>query len=228
MIGRREEVRALRLLVAEDEERMAAALERGLTHAGFTVDVAADGSRALELATSVGYDAIVLDIMLPSMSGYEVTRQLRARGVWTPILLASAKDGEYDQADGLDLGADDYLTKPFSFVVLLARLRALLRRGSRPRPPLIEVGALAFDPSSRVFAVAGSPLDLTARESAMLEYLMRQHPRAVTKTELLEHVWPDAATDPNAVEVYAGYLRRKLGRAALQTVRGVGYRLRPP
>jgi DNA-binding response OmpR family regulator len=218
----------LRVLVAEDEQRMAAALERGLTHAGFTVDVAGDGSRALELATTVSYDAIVLDIMLPALSGYEVTRQLRARGVWTPILLASAKDGEYDQADGLDLGADDYITKPFSFVVLLARLRALLRRGSRPGPPLVEIGALTFDPASRLFAIAGDPLDLTARESAMLEYLMRQHPRAVTKAELLEHVWPDASTDQNAVEVYAGYLRRKVGRTALQTVRGVGYRLRPP
>jgi DNA-binding response OmpR family regulator len=228
MIGRREEVRTLRLLVAEDEQRMAAALERGLTHAGFTVDVAADGSRALELATTVPYDAIVLDIMLPSLSGYEVTRQLRARGVWTPILLASAKDGEYDQADGLDLGADDYLTKPFSFVVLLARLRALLRRGARPGPPLLEIGTLMFDPASRVFAIAGDPLDLTARESSMLEYLVRHHPRAVTKAELLEHVWPDANTDQNAVEVYAGYLRRKLGRNAVQTVRGVGYRLRPP
>lgn len=218
----------MRLLVAEDEQRMAAALERGLTHAGFTVDVAADGSRALELATTVGYDAIVLDIMLPSMSGYEVTRQLRARGVWTPILLASAKDGEYDQADGLDLGADDYLTKPFSFVVLLARLRALLRRGSAPRPSLLQVGELSFDPASRDFALSGESLDLTARESAMLEYLMRQHPRAVTKAELLEHVWPGADTDKNAVEVYAGYLRRKLGRSVLQTVRGVGYRLRSP
>jgi len=221
-------MRTLRLLVAEDEQRMAAALERGLTHAGFTVDVAIDGSRALELATAVDYDAIVLDIMLPSLSGYEVTRQLRARGVWTPILLASAKDGEYDQADGLDLGADDYITKPFSFVVLLARLRALLRRGARPGPPLVEIGALTFDPASRVFAIAGDPLDLTARESAMLEYLMRQHPRAVTKAELLEHVWPGTGTDQNAVEVYAGYLRRKLGRTALQTVRGVGYRLRSP
>lgn len=218
----------MRLLVAEDEQRMAAALERGLTHAGFTVDVAADGSRALELATTVGYDAIVLDIMLPSMSGYEVTRQLRARGVWTPILLASAKDGEYDQADGLDLGADDYLTKPFSFVVLLARLRALLRRGSAPRPSLLQVGEMSFDPASRDFALSGESLDLTARESAMLEYLMRQHPRAVTKAELLEHVWPGADTDKNAVEVYAGYLRRKLGRSVLQTVRGVGYRLRSP
>ncbi len=218
----------MRLLVAEDEHRLAAALERGLTHAGFTVDVAADGATALELASRVTYDAIVLDIMLPKLSGYEITRRLRERGIWTPILLASAKDGEYDQADGLDLGADDYLTKPYSFVVLLARLRALLRRGGRPRPALVEVGSLAFDPASRIFTMDGEPVDLTARESAMLEYLMRQHPRTVPKAELLEHVWPGSGTDKNAVEVYAGYLRRKLGRAMLQTVRGSGYRLRPP
>ena len=139
--------------------------------------------------------------------------------------ISSAKDGEYDQADGLDLGADDYLTKPYSFIVLLARLRALLRRGAQqPRPPLVEVGNLTLDPATRVFTAAGEILDLTARESAMLEYLMRHHPRTVTKAELLEHVWPDAGTDQNAVEVYAGYLRRKVGRTVLQTVRGSGYR----
>jgi DNA-binding response OmpR family regulator len=216
------------VLVAEDEQRLAAALSRGLTHAGFTVDLAEDGSRAFKLATTVSYDAIVLDIMLPRLSGYEITKQLRLRGIWTPILLASAKDGEYDQADGLDLGADDYLTKPYSFVVLLAKLRALLRRGSPHRPALLECGALSFDPASRAVTVFGEPIDLTSRESAMLEYLMRNSTRTVTKAELLEHVWPDASTDQNAVEVYAGYLRRKLGRSVLRTVRGSGYRLRPP
>jgi DNA-binding response OmpR family regulator len=215
-------------LVAEDEQRLAAALARGLTHAGFTVDLAEDGSRAFELASTVSYDAIVLDIMLPRLSGYEITKQLRLRGIWTPILLASAKDGEYDQADGLDLGADDYLTKPYSFVVLLAKLRALLRRGSPHRPALLECGALSFDPASRAVTLFGEPIDLTSRESAMLEYLMRNSTRTVTKAELLEHVWPDANTDQNAVEVYAGYLRRKLGRSVLRTVRGSGYRLRPP
>jgi two-component system, OmpR family, response regulator len=218
----------VRVLVAEDEQRLAAALARGLTHAGFTVDLAEDGSRAFELATTVSYDAIVLDIMLPRLSGYEITKQLRLRGIWTPILLASAKDGEYDQADGLDLGADDYLTKPYSFVVLLAKLRALLRRGSPHRPALLECGALSFDPASRAVTLFGDAVDLTSRESAMLEYLMRNSTRTVTKTELLEHVWPDANTDQNAVEVYAGYLRRKLGRSVLRTVRGSGYRLRPP
>jgi two-component system, OmpR family, response regulator len=216
----------MRLLIVEDEHRMAAAMQRGLTHAGFTVDIAGDGIRGLELATAVGYDVIVLDVMLPGLSGYEVTRQLRARKVWTPILLASAKDGDYDQADGLDLGADDYLTKPFSFVVLLARIRALMRRGAQPRPVLLTVANLTLDPAARTVSKGEQLIDLTTREFAMLEYLMRQHPRPVNKAELLEHVWHDAATDPNAVEVYAGYLRRKLGREAVQTVRGAGYRLR--
>jgi DNA-binding response OmpR family regulator len=218
----------VRVLVAEDEERLAAALARGLTHAGFTVDVAHDGAAVLQLATSVGYDAILLDIMLPNLSGYEITRRLRSAGIWTPILMASAKDGEYDQADGLDLGADDYITKPYSFVVLLARLRALLRRGTRPRPTLLSCGELSFDPVTRAFQLRGEPIDLTARESAMLEYLIRHNTRTVTKSELLEHVWPGTTTAPNAVEVYAGYLRRKLGHHALQTVRGAGYRLCPP
>jgi two-component system OmpR family response regulator len=216
---------AVRLLIVEDEQRMAAALQRGLVHAGFTVDIATDGVQGLELARTVEYDAIVLDVMLPRLSGYEVTRQLRALGIWTPILLASAKDGDYDQADGLDLGADDYLTKPFAFVVLLARLRALLRRGARPRPSVLAVGRLSLDPAARSLTCDGAAVELTAREFSMLEYLMRNHGRVVTKTELLQHVWSDAATDPNAVEVYAGYLRRKLGRDVLETVRGVGYRL---
>ncbi len=215
----------MRLLVVEDEQRMASAMQRGLVHAGFTVDIATDGVRGLELARTLDYDAIVLDVMLPRLSGYEVTRQLRALGIWTPILLASAKDGDYDQADGLDLGADDYLTKPFAFVVLLARIRALLRRGARPRPSILIVGRLTLDPAARAVTAAGTPIELTAREFAMLEYLMRNHGRVVTKTELLRHVWSDSATDPNAVEVYAGYLRRKLGRDVLETVRGAGYRL---
>jgi DNA-binding response OmpR family regulator len=217
----------MRLLIVEDEHRMAAAMQRGLVHAGFTVDVAGDGISGLEMATAVGYDVIVLDVMLPGLSGYEVTRQLRAREIWTPILLASAKDGDYDQADGLDLGADDYLTKPFSFVVLLARIRALLRRGaSGPRPAVLAVAGLTLDPAARTVRKDDEQIDLTAREFAMLEYLMRQHPLPVTKVELLEHVWSDATTEANAVEVYAGYLRRKLGRDVVQTVRGAGYRLR--
>jgi two-component system OmpR family response regulator len=219
---------AVRLLVVEDEQRMAAALQRGLTHAGFTVDVAADGVHALELATSVKYDAIVLDIMLPRLSGYEVTKRLRAQGVWTPILITSAKDGDYDQADGLDLGADDYLTKPYSFVVLLARLRALLRRGGAPRPAVMSAGSLRLDPARRELTIAAEPVELTAKEFAMLEYLLRHQDRAVSKAELLEHVWADPDTAGNAVEVYAGYLRKKLGRNVIVTVRGIGYRLNPP
>jgi two-component system, OmpR family, response regulator len=216
----------VRLLLVEDEQRMAAAMQRGLVHAGFTVDIAHDGVRGLQMACEVSYDAIVLDVMLPGLSGYEVTKRLRARGVWTPILLASAKDGEYDQADGLDLGADDYLTKPFSFVVLLARLRALLRRSADPRPVTLVVGSLELDPASRTVAVEGLAVDLTAREFAMLEYLMRHPGAVVTKAELLAHVWDTPEVDQNAVEVYAGYLRRKLGRQHLETVRGAGYRLR--
>jgi DNA-binding response OmpR family regulator len=217
----------MRLLIVEDEHRMAAAMQRGLVHAGFTVDVAGDGVSGLEMATSLSYDVIVLDVMLPGLSGYEVTRRLRARQVWTPILLASAKDGDYDQADGLDLGADDYLTKPFSFVVLLARIRALLRRGaSGPRPAVLVAAGLTLDPAARTVHQGEEAVDLTAREFAMLEYLMRQHPLPVAKAELLEHVWRDATTEANAVEVYAGYLRRKLGRDVVETVRGAGYRLR--
>ncbi|HEY0868938.1 MAG TPA: response regulator transcription factor, partial [Acidothermaceae bacterium] len=158
----------MRLLIVEDEHRMAAAMQRGLVHAGFTVDVAGDGIRRLEMATAVGYDVIVLDVMLPGLSGYEVTRQLRAREIWTPILLASAKDGDYDQADGLDLGADDYLTKPFSFVVLLARIRALLRRGAvGPRPSVLVAGGLTLDPAARTVVKDDEAIDLTAREFAM-------------------------------------------------------------
>jgi two-component system, OmpR family, response regulator len=216
----------MRLLLVEDEQRMAAAMQRGLVHAGFTVDVASDGVRGFAMASEGAYDAIVLDVMLPGLSGYEVTKRLRAKGIWTPILLASAKDGEYDQADGLDLGADDYLTKPFSFVVLLARLRALLRRSAEPRPVTLVVGALELDPAARTVTVEGAQVDLTAREYAMLDYLMRRPGMVVTKAELLAHVWDDTEIDPNAVEVYAGYLRRKIGRERLSTVRGAGYRLR--
>jgi DNA-binding response OmpR family regulator len=207
---------------------MAAALQRGLTHAGFTVDLAGDGNAALEAASTVQYDAIVLDIMLPGLSGYEVTRRLRARRIWTPILITSAKDGDYDQADGLDLGADDYLTKPYSFVVLLARLRALLRRGAIPRPAVLAAGSIRLDPAARSLTVRDEPVELTGKEFAMLEYLVRHHGRAVSKAELLEHVWADPDTAGNVVEVYAGYLRKKIGRDVIVTVRGAGYRLDPP
>ncbi len=218
----------MRLLVVEDEQRMAAALAKGFGHAGFEVDVAHDGGSALRRALETSYDAILLDIMLPVLSGYEVIRRLRAKQVWTPILVLSAKDGENDEADGLDLGADDYVTKPVAFVVLLAHLRALLRRGvTTARPTVLTAGDLQLDPVGHTVTRAGTPVDLTSREFAMLEYLMRRRGRVVSKTELLEHVFSNPGTEANAVEVYAGYLRRKLGRESVQTVRGVGYRLHP-
>jgi two-component system, OmpR family, response regulator len=218
----------VRLLVVEDETRLASALQRGLQAEGFAVDLAGDGPSGLELARHGGYDAMILDIMLPGLSGYRIVQALRAERNWVPVLMLSAKDGEYDQADGLDCGADDYLTKPFSYVVLLARLRALLRRGAPERPSVLQVGDLTLDPARRRVAHAGEEITLTAREYALLEYLMRRPGEVVSKTELLDHVW-DASIDtaPNAVEVYVGYLRRKLGRDSLETVRGAGYRLRP-
>ena len=218
----------MRLLVVEDEARLAAALQRGLQAEGFAVDVTGDGLDGLEMARHGGYDAMVLDVMLPRLSGYRIVRQLRAEQHWLPVLMLSAKDGEYDQADGLDCGADDYLTKPFSYVVLLARLRALLRRGVPERPAVLVYGDVELDPARRRVTVAGAEVVLTAREFTLLEYLLRRAGEVVSKTELLDHVW-DAALDtaPNAVEVYIGYLRRKIGRERLETVRGAGYRLDP-
>jgi DNA-binding response OmpR family regulator len=220
----------VRVLVVEDERRLASAVRRGLTAEGFVVDVAHDGVDGLHLAREGEYDAVVLDLMLPGLSGYQVCERLRAERNWVPVLILSAKDGEYDQADGLDLGADDYMTKPFSYVVLAARLRALLRRGARPRPAVLVAGELHLDPGARTVRRADADIDLTAREFALLEYLMRRAGQVVSKAELLEHVWdPDSVTDMNVVEVYAGYLRRKIdapfSKNALQTVRGAGYRL---
>ncbi len=216
----------VRLLVVEDETRLAAALRRGLSAEGFAVDVAATGPAGLDAARHGEYDAMILDVMLPGLSGYEVVRRLRAEQRWLPVLMLSAKDGEYDQADGLDCGADDYLTKPFSYVVLLARLRALLRRGAPRRPTVLTVGDLRLDPARRRVTRADAEVVLTSREYALLDYLMRRPGEVVSKTELLDHVW-DASVDtaPNAVEVYVGYLRRKIGRERLETVRGAGYRL---
>ncbi|MCI4065097.1 response regulator transcription factor [Micromonospora sp. R77] len=216
----------MRLLVVEDESRLAAALQRGLQAEGFAVDVAATGPAGLDAARHGGYDAMVLDVMLPGLSGYEVVRRLRAEEHWLPVLMLSAKDGEYDQADGLDCGADDYLTKPFSYVVLLARLRALLRRGAPERPTVLAVGDLRLDPARRRVTRADAEVALTTREYALLDYLMRRPGQVISKIELLDHVW-DAGLDtaPNAVEVYVGYLRRKIGRDRLETVRGAGYRL---
>ena len=219
---------AMRLLVVEDEARLAHALRRGLTSDGFTVDLAGDGVTGLERARHGDFDAVVLDVMLPGLSGYRVVRALRAEGHWLPVLMLSAKDGEHDQADGLDCGADDYLTKPFSFVVLLARLRALLRRTPAVRPSVLSAGDVRLDPASHEVTVGDEPVSLTPREYGLLEYLLRRPGRVVTKVEILDHVWDQAAdVNPNAVEVYVGYLRRKLGRRLVDTVRGVGYRLEP-
>jgi DNA-binding response OmpR family regulator len=220
----------MRVLVVEDEPRLARALQRGLVAEGYAVDLAADGLTGLEAARHEGYDAVVLDIMLPGLSGYRIVGTLRAEGNWVPVLMLSAKDGEYDQADGLDAGADDYLTKPFSFVVLLAKLRAVLRRGAPERPAVLTAGTLSLDPATRRVSRDGDDIALTTREFALLEYLMRHRDEVVTKTELLDHVWDAGAdTDPNVVEVYVGYLRRKIdqpyNQRSLQTVRGAGYRL---
>ena len=220
----------MRVLVVEDERRLAAAVRRGLSAEGFAVDVAYDGEDGLHSAREGDYDAVVLDLMLPKISGYRVCQQLRAEKNWVPILILSAKDGEYDQADGLDLGADDYLTKPFSYVVLAARLRALLRRGAVPRPAELLAGDLSLDPASRQVRRGQTEIALTAREFSLLEYLIRRAGQVVSKSQLLEHVWDTYdSVDLNVVEVYAGYLRRKIdtpfGRQALQTVRGAGYRL---
>ncbi len=216
----------MRLLLVDDEPRLTNALSRGLGADGFAVDVAADGQQALELAQAVDYDAVLLDLMLPRLSGYDVLRRLRARGDWTPVLVLSAKDGEHDLADALDLGADDYLVKPFSYVVLLARLRAMVRRGREPRPAVLRSGRLELDPATRSVSLAGAPVALSPREFRLLEHLMRREGASVTKTELLEHVF-DVGADggPNLVEVYVGYLRRKLGRDAILTVPGNGYRV---
>jgi two-component system OmpR family response regulator len=223
----------MRVLVIEDEVSLAETIRDGLGREGFTVDLVHDGVDGLWSATESPhgrYDVIVLDIMLPKLSGYEVCRQLRARGVWTPVLMLTAKDGEYDQADALDLGADDYLTKPFSFVVLIAHLRALVRRGAPERPVVLAAGDLTLDPSERRVARASTQIPLTPREFALLEFLLRHRGDAVTKTAIIENVWDaNFSGDPNIVEVYVGYLRKKIdhpfGRTAIETVRGAGYRL---
>jgi DNA-binding response OmpR family regulator len=220
----------VRVLVVEDEVRLAEALQVGLQAEGFTADVAHDGEQGLHLATERAYDAVVLDVMLPRLNGYRVCQRLRAAGNWVPVLMLSAKDGEYDQAEGLDVGADDYMVKPFSYVVLVARLRALIRRGAPARPAVLLAGDLHLDPAKHEVRRGDQPVELTPREFALLEYLMRRRDEVVGKQDILEHVW-DAHYDgdPNVVEVYVGYLRRKIdipfGRHSLQTIRGAGYRL---
>ncbi|WP_328331505.1 MULTISPECIES: response regulator transcription factor [unclassified Streptomyces] len=217
----------MRLLIVEDEKRLAVSLARGLTAEGYAVDVAHDGLEGLHLASEGPYDLVVLDIMLPGMNGYRVCAALRAAGHDVPILMLTAKDGEYDEAEGLDTGADDYLTKPFSYVVLVARIRALLRRRAAGRPsPVLTAGSLSVDTATRRVHRAGAEVTLTAKEFAVLEQLVVRQGEVVGKPEILEHVWDFAYEgDPNIVEVYVSALRRKLGADLIQTVRGAGYRL---
>jgi DNA-binding response OmpR family regulator len=228
----------VRVLVVDDEVRFALSVQRGLRAEGFDVDVAHDGERGLDLARTGGYDAVVLDVMLPRLSGYRVVERLRAEGRDVPVLMVSAKDGEYDQADGLDLGADGYLVKPFAWVVFLAQLRAVARRGAAagspgPAPAQdLVTGDLVLRPATRTASRDGTEIALTAREFALLEHLAAAGGRVVSKAELLASVWGGQAhDDPNVVEVYVGYLRRKIdqpfGRHSLVTVRGAGYRLVP-
>ena len=220
----------MRLLVVEDEKRLAGALKRGLENEGFAVDIALDGPQGEWLAGENRYDAIVMDIMLPGLNGYQLCARLRERGNWSPILMLTAKDGEYDEAEALDTGADDFLSKPFSFVVLVARLRALLRRGAAQRPAVLRCGDLSVDPASRRCLRGAVEIDLTAREFAVLEYLMRRAGEVVTKSDILDHVWDFGFDgDPNVVEVHMSALRRKIdrpfGTQTVETLRGSGYRL---
>ena len=223
----------VRVLVVEDEVRLAEFIQEGLNAEGFDVEVTHDGLDGLWRARERPYDAIVLDILLPGMNGYKVCRTLREEGVWTPILMLTAKTGEYDEAEALDTGADDFLSKPFSFVVLAARLRALARRGATPRSPELVAGDLTLDPARHTCRRGDVPVELTRREFALLEALVRHAGDNVAKARLLSEVWGDDFDgDDNVVEVYVRYLRRKIdepfGRRSLQTVRSIsGYRLDP-
>lgn len=229
-LGSRSYAAEVRILVVEDERRLSQLLKGGLTREGFAVDLAHDGRDGLWMATEHSYDVIVLDVMLPSLHGYGVCAELREAGNWTPILMLTAKDGEYDEAEALDTGADDYLTKPFSYVVLLARLRALARRGVRERPAVLTVGDLRIDPAGLTCARGDTQIALTPKEFAVLHCLARHAGEVVTKAELLSRAWDFAYDgDSNVVEVYISALRRKIdrpfGRTTLVTVRGAGYRL---
>ncbi|MGW4640706.1 response regulator transcription factor [Sphaerisporangium sp. NPDC004334] len=220
----------MRVLLVEDERRLAALVKNGLANEGFAVDVAHDGPEGLWMAAENAYDAIVLDVMLPRLNGYAVCRRLRDGGDWTPIMMLTAKDGEYDEAEALDNGADDFLSKPFSYVVLLARLRALVRRGGRERPVALTVGDLVVDPAGMRCSRAGVDIALTPKEFAVLHGLARRPGEVVSKAELLRQAWDFAYEgDPSIVEVYISALRRKIdtpfGRSSLVTVRGAGYRL---
>lgn len=219
------------MLVVEDEALIARALRIGLEADGYAVDVADRGDDGLWRATEQSYDAIVLDLMLPGMNGYLVCRELRSRGITTPIMMLTAKDGEFDQIEGLDTGADDYVTKPFSLGVVLARLRSLIRRGPTERPPMLVAGDLTLDPSTRECRRGEVRIELTPREFSLLRYLMHRVGEPVSKQDLVEHVWNDDQLDDSVIQVYVGYVRRKIDdpfeRRAIETIRGIGYRLDP-
>jgi two-component system, OmpR family, response regulator len=220
----------MRVLVVEDEQRLAAGLRKGLEAEGFAVDVVYNGTDALWMARENPFDAIVLDIMLPGANGYQVCQTLRSEGDWTPILMLTAKVGVWDEVAGLDTGADDYLAKPFSYEVLLARLRALLRRGVRPRPTVLEFGDLQLDPATRQVWLTGVQIALTPREFAILEYFLHHPGEVISKKAILDHIWDfDFDGDANIVEVYVRRLRTKLHRSddrpVIETYRGAGYRL---
>ena len=219
------------MLVVEDDVRMAAAIRRGLRFERLVVDVAGGGEEALRLVRATDYDAIVLDVMMPGLDGFETCKQLRANGVWIPVLMLTARDAVEDRVRGLDGGADDYLTKPFSLAELTARLRALARRGPVERPAVLEVGDLRLDPASREVRRGDTEIGLSAREFALLETFMRRPGQVLTQMQLLESAW-DLGFEQrsNVVEVYVGYLREKIDRpfgvSSIETVRGAGYRLR--
>lgn len=221
-------LKTVRVLLVEDEATLANSVSRGLEADGFSVDWADNGADGLWRAREGTYDAIVLDIMLPEINGYEICRTLRAEDIWTPILMLTAKDGEYDEADAFDLGADDYLRKPFSHVVLVARLRSLARRGLTARPETLTIDDLAIDPASLSCHRGETKIELTPREFAVLETLLRRFPNVVPKSDLISSVWGmDFDGDPNIAEVYVGYIRRKIDRPfatkTVRTVRGIGY-----
>ena len=225
--GSRCDTVGVRVLVVEDEVRQADAVRRGLEAEGFAVDVAGNGTDGLWLATEQPYDAIILDVMLPGINGYRVCAELRRRSITTPILMLTAKDGELDEAEALETGADDFLSKPFSYVVLVARLRALMRRGGSTQPVTLVAGNVEVETTRRRCQVDGREVNLTAREFAILEYLMRRRGEVVPKREIVEHVW-DFAYDgeDNVVEVHVSALRRKLASPIIETIRGGGYRVR--
>jgi two-component system OmpR family response regulator len=216
----------MRVLVVEDEAKLARLLQRGLRRKGMGADVASDGERALVLATAIDYDVILLDVMLPGVDGFEVCQRLREQRVWSPTLMLTARDTVEDRVCGLDSGADDYLAKPFSFDELFARIRALTRRGAPQRPTILEASGLRLDPASHRVWRRGTEVSLTAREFALLEVFMHHPGEVLSRFELLEHVWDGAYENrSNIIEVYVGYLREKLDRDTIETVRGAGYRL---